>query len=74
MLAAEVPNTRLKRLARALMSLGVPDWSFQMALRTPFMRTLAEHIYFHHRGPTHEARNSGYFKPLAGNMSDRAET
>lgn len=65
-LAAEIPNYRLKRLARALMSLGVPDWTFELALRTPPLRALAEHIYFHHRGPAHERRNSGYFKPLAG--------
>ena len=73
-LAAEVPNTRLKRLARGLMSLGVPDWSFELALRTPPLWALAEHIYFRHRGPAHERRNSRYFKPPVGNLSDRPET
>ena len=73
-LAAEVPNTRLKRLARALMSLGVPDWSFDLALRTPPLRALAKHVYFRHRGPAHARQNSRYFKPLAGDLSNLRET
>ena len=56
------------------MSLGVPDWTFDLALRTPPLRALAEHVYFRHRGPAHERRNSRYFKPLVGKLSDRPET
>ena len=55
------------------MTLGVPDLGFGLALRTPPPRALAKHVDLRRRGPAHERRNSRYFKPVVGTLSNRPE-
>lgn len=49
-LANEMPRFLLKRAMRAALDLAPPDWMLNLALHTPPMRRLAQHVYFHRRG------------------------
>ncbi len=62
-LAREYPKYRGKQLLRRLLSLGPPNWAFDLALKTPPMRALAQEVYFHRRGPARSWGRRGYFKP-----------
>ncbi|MGI9372023.1 MAG: NAD(P)/FAD-dependent oxidoreductase [Hyphomicrobiales bacterium] len=55
-LAREMPSFTLKKLLRRGLDLAPPNWMLNAGLSTPFMRVLAERVYFHKRA----ARNAGF--------------
>jgi flavin-dependent dehydrogenase len=55
----EYPKFRGKRLQRAAMNVGVPDFVWNAALGTPPVRGLAQWLYFHRRTPGPRLRKEG---------------
>ncbi len=44
------PSFRFKRAIRLAFDLAPPNWCYELALRSNFLRSVAQTIFFHHRG------------------------